>query len=79
MTLLQPMDQGMLLASKLYYTRQIFKILLDIMDFESHMKDMQCWKILYIAESISVKKLITRAETIDHESTLGKICIPLCR
>lgn len=50
--LLQPMDQGIIQAFKLYYIRRTFKIILDTMECDPDMNVMQCWKKFDIAMCI---------------------------
>ncbi|GBP20903.1 Tigger transposable element-derived protein 1 [Eumeta japonica] len=50
--LLQPMDQGIIQAFKLYYIRRPFKIILDNMECNPDMNVMECWKKFDIAKCI---------------------------
>lgn len=50
--LLQPMDQGIIQAFKLYYIRRTFKIVLDNMECDPDMNVMECWKKFDIAKCI---------------------------
>ena len=50
--LLQPMDQGIIQAFKLYYIRRTFKIILDNMECDPDMNVMECWKKFDIAKCI---------------------------
>lgn len=50
--LLQPMDQGIIQAFKLYYIRRTFKIVLDNMECDPDMNVMECWKKFDIAKCV---------------------------
>lgn len=50
--LLQPMDQGIIQAFKLYYIRRTFKIIMDTMESNPDMNVIQCWKFFDIAKCI---------------------------
>uniref|UniRef100_A0A2A4JVK0 HTH CENPB-type domain-containing protein n=1 Tax=Heliothis virescens TaxID=7102 RepID=A0A2A4JVK0_HELVI len=50
--LLQPMDQGIIQAFKLYYIRRTFKFILDNMECNPDMSVMECWKKFDIAKCI---------------------------
>lgn len=53
--LLQPMDQGIVQAFKLYYIRRTFKIILDITEYDPD-NVMQCSKNVDIAKCIVNRK-----------------------
>lgn len=72
--LLQPMDQGIIQAFKLYYIRRTFKIVLDNMECDPDMNVMECWKKFDIAKCVvNIKESLEELKPLTLKSCWKKL------
>lgn len=72
--LLQPMDQGVIQAFKLYYIRRSFKLILDNMECDPEMNVMQCWKNFDISKCIvNIKESLQELRPYTLQSCWKKV------